>query len=507
MATTPPPFPRPVTQELCAWIAGLTLADIPTTQRTRIKYLLLDGLACGLVGAHLAWSEAAVQGVMAMESPGTCGLIGHGDDRRLGPLAASLLNSAFIQGFELDDYHKGAPIHSGSIVLPTLLAAVEHTAAREGRVTTGADFLVAALVGYETGPRVGLGVHGIEVLSRGWHSGAIFGPAAAAAAASKLLQLPASQAEDALGMACTQAGGLMAAQYESTVKRMQHGFAARNGLFGALMARSGYAGIKQVLERPYGGFLSVFSQGNGRDPPCDPSRVVDGLGVVWALDDIVVKPHASMAATHSTIDALAALQKRHPRQLAPRALHRIRSITVEMSEPAFKKGGWRPVRPLTVTGAQMTAAYAAAMQLLEGEVQVAQFAPAQLDRDDVWALMDKIHCQHNKDLATYQQIVTVDVDVDVDVETTHDAERQDTKGRVERFVERVVAPRGNGVALSNDEVLHKWRQLTARVIDPARAAAIEEMVLHLETVPDVRALADLLHGRTESVFGAVPTKL
>ena len=38
---------------------------------------------------------------------------------------------------------------------------------------------------------------------------------------------------------------------------MQHGFAARNGLLGTLLARGGYVGIKKVLEREYGGFLTV----------------------------------------------------------------------------------------------------------------------------------------------------------------------------------------------------------------------------------------------------------
>jgi aconitate decarboxylase len=58
-----------------------------------------------------------------------------------------------------------------------------------------------------------------------------------------MIGLPANQIEDAVGIACTQAGGLMSAQYESEVKRMQHGFAARNGLLAALLARAGYIGI------------------------------------------------------------------------------------------------------------------------------------------------------------------------------------------------------------------------------------------------------------------------
>jgi len=37
-----------------------------------------------------------------------------------------MLNSSFIQGFELDDYHPLAPLHSNSLVLPAMLAAAPH---------------------------------------------------------------------------------------------------------------------------------------------------------------------------------------------------------------------------------------------------------------------------------------------------------------------------------------------------------------------------------------------
>lgn len=157
--------------------------------------------------------------------------------QRLGPLPAALLNSTFIQAFELDDYHSGAPIHSAAVVLPSIFAAAQHLS-RHGRSTIpgSALLLAAVVVGFEVGPRIGLGLHGLDMLTRGWHSGAVFGPAAAAAATSNLMHLSAEIVEDALGIACTQAGGLMAAQYGSMAKRMQHGFAARNGLFATLMA-------------------------------------------------------------------------------------------------------------------------------------------------------------------------------------------------------------------------------------------------------------------------------
>ena len=61
-----------------------------------------------------------------------------GWDRGLTPSAAALLNSTFIQGFELDDYHELGPLHSASVVLP---AAFATTSALKRQVTLDAGRL------------------------------------------------------------------------------------------------------------------------------------------------------------------------------------------------------------------------------------------------------------------------------------------------------------------------------------------------------------------------------
>ena len=165
------------TGRLATWLADTTLDDIAGPVRERAKYLLLDGIACALVGAQLPVSRKGVAGVTALDGPGGAALIGWGD-RTTSPSSAAMLNSSFIQGFELDDYHPIAPLHSNSLVLPAMLAAASHIEHVPGR-----RLLLGAILGYETGPRVGEALGGLEMLSRGWHSGTVFGPLPAAAAA------------------------------------------------------------------------------------------------------------------------------------------------------------------------------------------------------------------------------------------------------------------------------------------------------------------------------------
>jgi hypothetical protein len=97
--------PNGPTGRLATWLANTTLDDIPTSVRERAKHLLLDGVAYALVGAQLPVSRKGVEGVTNLDDAGNALLIGWGGRTTSAPSAA-MLNSSFIQGFELDDYHR-----------------------------------------------------------------------------------------------------------------------------------------------------------------------------------------------------------------------------------------------------------------------------------------------------------------------------------------------------------------------------------------------------------------
>ncbi|KAK5710466.1 hypothetical protein LTR15_012956 [Elasticomyces elasticus] len=491
------------TTQLSTWVSNLSLKDVPQHIITRAKYTILDGIACALVGAHLPWSEKAANAIFALEPAGNAMVMGW--DRLLPPLSAALLNSSFIQGFELDDWHSDAPLHSNSILLPALLAASGHIHEKTKAPISGADFLLANIVGFEVGPRVlypvvwqvkrrllytdtaaakdlhvGLGLWGAHVLSTGWHSGAVFGPSVSAAAVSKLLGLNADQIEDAFGIACTQACGLMSAQFGSEVKRMQHGFAARNGLLAAFLAQGGYTGIRNVFEQEYGGFLKQFSLGNGKTPQYRPEEISKGLGTVWRTEGVRIKPYAAMAGTHSTIDCIRNLQELYPEQMQGTA--DIKHIRIKLGEAAFHHGGWKASRPLTSTGAQMSNSYIAATQIVYGQVLAAQFRHDMLDNDEVWRLVESTVCEQESALGTSFSKQTVMVEFANGSNLSHSVE----------------AARGVQPPLTNDEIVEKWRLLTSNIMDRTRVAEIEALVLALDQQDDVSSLQELLRGVTKN---------
>jgi 2-methylcitrate dehydratase PrpD len=466
------------TGRLATWLAGTELADVPVAVRDRAKHVLLDGVGCALVGARLPWSDIATDAVRGMEGHGSCALIGVG--RATTPSAAALLNSAYVQGFELDDYHPAAPVHGASIVLPAMLAAAERAGS-----TTGAQVLLGAIRGFEVGPRVGLALHGAQMLTRGWHSGPVFGGPAAAAAAGTLYGLDAEGFEDALGLAATQACGLMAAQFGSMGKRMQHGFAARNGLLAATLAAGGYTGIKEVFEREYGGFLSTF--GEGHDP--DASQISAELGERWETSVIAIKPYAAMAGLHAAIDAARKL-------LAEGAVDpdEVTAIDIFVSEPVFHHGGWRAERPLEAVGAQMSLAYAVAVTLLDGTALAAQFAPERIDADDVWTLIERTTTRHD---AVFDERYEDGYNTRLEVTFSGGARRTS-------FIDH---PRG-GIQqpLTNAEVIEKFHSLADPLVGARRAGEIEYGVLSLESLENVDGLIGLLAASAEPLFTSTASR-
>jgi 2-methylcitrate dehydratase PrpD len=465
----PPTDPQGATGILCNWLQGFTLEQVPAPVVMRAKALLLDGVACALVGAQLPWSRTAVECVTRIEGAGNKTIIGWG--RTTSAPAAALLNGTFIQGFELDDFHPLGPLHSASVVLPVLIACAEELGDVNGR-----QFLTGAIAGFEVGPRVGMALHGAQMLSRGWHSGSVFGTHAAAAASGVLLHLDASRFEDALGLAGTQSAGLMAAQYEAMSKRMHHGFSARNGVYAAVLAAGGYTGIKRVFEREYGGFLSVF--GEGHNP--DAGMITSGLGEVWETQRIAIKPYAAMGALHGPLDAIFDIARRRP--LTTEAIER---IEIDLTHASYHHGWWPPQRPLTPIGAQMNVGYAVAVAILDGAAMVRQFSPQRINQDDVWALIPKITARHDPALDSQKgrgSRVTV---------YFKDGSALDSFNALPRTV---------GQPLTNDEVVQKFRVLTDDILEPARQQALIDQVLNIEDARDACSLVRLLAAPVGAAF-------
>lgn len=64
------------TGKVCNWVEGIQLQQIPAAVKERAKLLILDGIACAIVGAKLPWSRLATDTISKVEGSGSCTVIG-----------------------------------------------------------------------------------------------------------------------------------------------------------------------------------------------------------------------------------------------------------------------------------------------------------------------------------------------------------------------------------------------------------------------------------------------
>jgi aconitate decarboxylase len=458
VATTVGPSAR-----LADLVARLRLADLPAAVVRHAKLCLLDTVGCGLFGSTLEWSRILRDTLAELDGGNDVAVWGTG--LRLSANHAALANGAAVHAFELDDLHRAAILHPGSVVLPTVLSA-----ARLAGGSDGATALAAYVAGYEVGARVGASV-GAAHLLQGWHPTGTHGAFAAAAAASVVFGLDSAGAGAALGIAGSQAAGLMAAQYSAMVKRFHAGHAAQSGLYAAALAKNGYTGTRRVLEEPYGGYWSTVS------PTCDESIATAGLGERWETAGIVFKFHAANGSCHPTIDILQRLRREHG--FAAGDVARVR---VRVSSATVAHVGW-PYEPDSVTTAQMNLSYIVAVVLAEGEASVAQFRAELLADPDILALTRR-----------------VEVTADPDIDALGDAGRHLTRIEITLAcgttltAERPTAAAPGSADELETAVRAKFRTLAGHAVDQGRVAAIEAAVDRFDDLTDVESFERLLVG-------------
>src|SRR5499426_4167078 len=317
------------TRRIADFVAQLRFEQIPEPVRERGKLLVLDSLGCAIYGAKLEWCRILQRTFGDLDASRTTSI--WGTAQKLSSTNATLVNGTQVQGFELDDVHRDGVLHCGAVTLPALVAVAESHTPMSGR-----DFLAAAIAGYEIGPRVGRCMGQEHIVH-------------------------------ALGIAGTQAAGLMAAQYGAMVKRMHAGRSSQSGLYGALLAKAGFTGIRDVFEAPYGGFCTTFSRSTDR---FNLDALSAGLGSEWEAMRVALKFYSCVGSNHTTLDAIRDIRKRRPF-----SLDELDHIVVHGSRVTADHVGW-PYKPEGLTSAQLNLPYCVATLLIEGDVFVEQFTEA-----------------------------------------------------------------------------------------------------------------------------------
>ncbi len=358
------------TRDLASFAATLTFDAIPTLVIEHAKRLILDGIGVCLHGAGLPWTHMVQELAIAEGATGSATIWRTG--KRTSWSLAALANSTAGHAFEMDDIHKESVLHPNSLTVPIALGFSEGVGG-----ISGPDALRAIIAGYEVGTRVGNAAT-TQLFLNGFHPQGTSGAFVAAATAGRLLGLGADAMQHALGIGGSLGAGLMAAQEGAMVKRFHAGHAAQNGVYAALLARRGFTGILDVVEAPYGGFLSSLS----RQPDLD--RLTSGLGHEWETMQTGFKMYPSVTSIHAALDALQAIMSEHRLKADD-----IDGIAVGVGHMTFVHTAW-PYKPAGITAAQMNMFYGLSVMALHGQVSVADFTADRLADPALLGFMRRI---------------------------------------------------------------------------------------------------------------------
>jgi 2-methylcitrate dehydratase PrpD len=218
---------------------------------------LLDGLGIIAHGASTPVS-AAIRAVFdrpSADPDGVCAWPATGIRLRPDDCAYLLGVYAFSENYA--DTGLGSVAHLNSVVVPALLVGIQQ------RRVTGRQALAALLVGYSVMEWVGATLNGgrprMAHQLRGFRPTPTAGPLAAVAVLGRLAGLPESELANALGIACSQGGGLRPTTASPlSAIRVQSGEALRRAVHTVMLARVGIEAHPDVLRCP-GGFFPAYT--------------------------------------------------------------------------------------------------------------------------------------------------------------------------------------------------------------------------------------------------------
>ena len=365
------------TRRLAEFSSSLRFDQLPGDVVAKAKLCILDTFGCCIFGASLP----QVQKLADMAATEACApqSAAFGMPLRTSASLAALLNGTSAHAFQLDEIHIESTLHPGSLALPAAFALAENDNTVGGR-----DLIAAMVAAYEVGIRVGLAAKG-GMFKTGFHNQGTTGVFIAAAAAAHVLRLDAHQTQHALGIAGSQAAGLMAVQDGAMTKSFHSGRAAQSGVYAAQLARLGYTGIPDVLEAPYGAFFSSFV-----DDWSEPALTAD-LGSRWEILWVGFKPAPASNGSITAMTSIDKIMREHNLAAAD-----IGKITAFVSDNTLHHCGWpyEPDRIQSVLSAQMNLRYGLAVMALERRSGVEQFAESKIRDPQILKFIERIEVAH-----------------------------------------------------------------------------------------------------------------
>jgi 2-methylcitrate dehydratase PrpD len=265
---------------------GLTIDQVSPHVLARTKQVLFDCIGAIAAGAQ----ESEVQRLterLCRRSGGDAGVPVIGGRRRAASGTAAFLNGTAGTMLEIDEGNQFARGHPGIHVVPAVLAAAEELG------SSGAEVLIALVLGYEIGSRIGIA----SKLRVTMHPHGTWGTVGAAVAVARLHGASAEQMAEVINVSSTL--GLATSRRTmlegGTVRNSFAGFSNEIGLRAWDMVDAGFVGEADGVGTIYGTVIA---------DQFEPEQMIADLGTRWEIARNYFKRHAACRYTHASLDAL-----------------------------------------------------------------------------------------------------------------------------------------------------------------------------------------------------------
>lgn len=365
-----------ITKDLAKFILSVNYPELPENVTRQAKLCFMDFLSVSLRGSQTKSAQIIMDLINEGRIIGDSTIIG---GSVADPMNASLINGVSAHSLDLDDGHRFAQIHPGACIIPAALSL------SETNEKTGKDFLTSIITGYEVAIKLGM-ILNPGHRERGFHSTGTCGTLGAAAAVAKIMDLNYDETLNTLGIAGTQAAGLLEADHSGSMSKHLHaGKSAQSGVLSALLAKKGFTGAHNIIEGKEG---ILKAMGNNDSLKPDDQRIYQSEK--FEILRVYFKKYPVCRHLHTTLDAIASIMEKN--NLKPADML---DINVETYGIASLHNNYHPSTP---EGVQQSLPVSIALLINEGDLTIENISKIPMENNNIVETIGKVTIKKDADL-------------------------------------------------------------------------------------------------------------
>ena len=447
-----------LTQQIATFATELTFDHLGEEIANLGARHLIDTLGCA-IGAHDCQSAEIGRRLALDQSPGVFPGRTLFNNSILPLEMAAFINACMIRNFDFNDRYPGGHPSDG-------LGA--HLAFAGAMPIDGKRFLAAVLVTYEVFIRLS---EFSRMRQLGWDQGFAVGLSAAAGVCN-LLGLSVEQTAYAIGMTATSTVPLRVTRSGELTpwKNVATAFAARNGVFAAILAAEGMIGPRNAFEGRCGLFENVTGPFKISSFPTEGGK--------FDLPKVLIKYWPLETNGQSVVWAALDLRKK----ITPGEISEIESVEIFCDEFTKHEIGSEQEKwdPKTRETADHSLPYIFCRALIDGPITVTSFNETLVQDPSIRPFLSKI-------------VVTVDPEIERRMPETMMVRVlvRLANGMVHE-VENINPPGHPANPMTGEDIVQKFRSQSVPVIGEEQSTMVVNAWDQLADAPDMRPLIKMM---------------